>query len=64
MSNRPPPGSMVHWRFKTQAPGAWRFGYCTYVSGPDLVRMGCWNGDNVGGPVVSAFEIEWREYRQ
>ena len=54
---------MVYWRFKSRAPCAYRFGYCTYVSGPDMVRMGNWNGDTMGGPVVDINEIEWKAYR-
>lgn len=60
---RPPPGTMVYWRF-AGPPSAWRFGYCTYESGHDLVRMGAYNGDTMGGSVVSAAEIEWKEYRR
>lgn len=64
MSRRPPSGSMVHWRFKAKAPCPWRFGYVTYHNdGHDLIRMGRWNGDSEGGPLVSASEIEWQEYR-
>jgi hypothetical protein len=62
--SRPPSGSMVYWRFKTNAPGAWRFGYVTYAGGCDMLRMGAWNGDNMGGSVVSAPEIEWRHYER
>lgn len=54
---------MVYWRF-AGPPSAWRFGYCTYESGHDLVRMGAYNGDTMGGSVVSAAEIEWKEYRR
>lgn len=60
---RPPPGTMVWWRFKQAALCSYRFGYCTYLRDHDLVRMGRWNGDVSGGPVVSSFEIEWKEYR-
>ena len=58
--NRPPPGSMVYW--KAQNAVEWRFGYCTYVSGPDIVRMGRWNGDTTGGSVVSTGGIQWKPY--
>ena len=57
--SRPPSGSMVWWRFIGEKP--YRFGYCTYVSGHNLIRMGRWAGDTVGGPVVDANDIEWRE---
>ncbi len=40
--SKPPSGSMVYWRFRTQVPCPWRFGYVTYEKGYDLVRMGCW----------------------
>ena len=63
MVGRPPPGTMVWWRFKSPEPRDYRFGYCTYAQGQDLVRMGSWNGDTMGGAVVSASEIEWKEYR-
>ena len=53
---------MVWWRFKSQAPCVWRFGYMTDVSG-GLVRMGYWHGDASRGPVVDPTEIETREYR-
>ena len=58
---RPSHGSMVWWRGKGSLE--WRFGYCIYVQGHDLVRMGRWNGDTMGGAVVAASEIEWKEYR-
>jgi hypothetical protein len=61
--SRPPSGSMVYWRLKSKAPCEYRFGYVTYVSGPSLIRMGRWNGDNTGGYVVDAFEIEWKKYQ-
>lgn len=53
---------MVYWRFRTHVPCAWRFGYCTYAGGHDLVRMGTYNGDTTGGSIVSVNEIEWRKY--
>jgi hypothetical protein len=59
--NRPPPGTMVWWRFKDKG-GEYRFGYCTYVSGYNLVRMGPYNGASYHGPVVDINEIEWKEY--
>ena len=59
---RPPSGDMVWWRFAGQ-PAPWKFGYCTYVRGHDMIRMGRWNGDTMGGSVVSASEIEWKAYR-
>jgi hypothetical protein len=50
---------IVYWRFKTDVPGPWRFGYAT--SGPaGLIRMGLWNGDRNHGPLVSSDEIEIR----
>lgn len=60
MANRPPSGTMVWWRQLNTLE--WRFGYCTYVSGPDLVRMGVHNQDTIGGAVVSMKDIEWRPY--
>lgn len=59
--NRPPSGHMVWWRAKGAVE--WRFGYVTYVSGHDMIRMGRWNGDTTGGAVVSSADIEWKEYR-
>lgn len=59
--NRPPPGTMVWWRFKDKG-GQYHFGYCTYVSGCNMVRMGRWNGDSAGGYVVDIYDIEWRPY--
>lgn len=56
---RPPPGTMVWWRY-TAGPKNWRFGYCTYERGHDLVRMGSYNGDTFGGVVVSVGDIEWK----
>lgn len=58
---RPSPGTMYWWRGKGQL--RWRFGYCTYLNDTDLIRMGLYNGDTTGGCVVSAHEIEWKEYR-
>lgn len=60
---RPPSGTMVYWRFKAKAPCAYRFGYCTYVSSYNMIRMGHWNGDSTVGPVVDVNEIEWKPYR-
>ena len=61
-TSRPPSGSMVLWRLKDKP--FWHFGYCTYISGPNLIRLGLWNGDTMNGPIVSAFDIEWKEYRR
>jgi hypothetical protein len=60
-TTRPPSGSMVWWRQKGKLN--WLFGYCTYVSSHDLIRLGRWNGDTIGGYVVSISDIEWRPYR-
>ncbi len=54
---------MVWWRFKKNAPGEYRFGYCTSAESGQLVRMGRWNGDTTGGCVVDPYEIEWKDYR-
>lgn len=62
---RPSSGSMVWWRFKSQVPCPWKFGYVTYIPGTsDMVRMGHWNGNSTNGPVVSCSEIEWRDYHR
>jgi hypothetical protein len=53
---------MCYWRFKTDKPGPWRFGYCTYVNS-GLYRMGNYNGDTMGGVLVDPAEIETREYQ-
>lgn len=52
---------MVWWRPKGSME--YRFGYCTYVSGPTLIRLGRYNGDSHGGSVVDAFDIEWKPYK-
>jgi len=52
---------MVWWRFKTKG-GPWSFGFMTEAPGPNLVRMGLWNGDTSRGPVVDRDEIETRPY--
>lgn len=57
---KPPSGMMVYWRGKGALE--WRFGYCTHLKCYELVRMGCWNGDTMGGSIVSYDDIEWREY--
>ena len=62
MQSRPPPGTMVYWRFRSAVPCAWRFGYCTYQKA-GLIRMGLWNGDTVNGSLVEPSEIEWRAYQ-
>lgn len=59
--NRPPSGTMVYWRGKGQLE--WRFGYVTYVSGYNLIRMGPWAGANDRGPIVDSNEIEWKTYQ-
>ena len=52
---------MVYWRFTSNAPSPWHFGYCTYLEGSDLISMGSYNGDISGGAIVSASEIEWKQ---
>lgn len=51
---------MCYWRQRGALE--WRFGYCTYVSGHDLIRMGSYNGDTTGGRIVSIDDIEWRKH--
>ena len=63
MTSRPPPGSMVYWRFKRSEPSSWTFGYVTYVASYNMIRMGRYNGDSMNGTIVDVDEIEWREYR-
>lgn len=58
---RPPSGSMCYWRVK--GTHSYRFGYCTYLNSSHLVRMGSYNGDTMGGYVVSTNEIEWEPYQ-
>lgn len=54
---------MVYWRFKSKVGGyEYRFGYVTYISGHNMIRMGRWNGDTTGGPIVDCNEIEWQPY--
>lgn len=55
-------GRMVWWRYKNHKMN-WTFGYTSSVNDSSLVRMGRWNGDTMGGVVVSVDEIEWRDYR-
>lgn len=57
---RPPPGTMVYWRFKGDKQ--YRFGYCSYLNSASLVRMGPWNGNTYDGPIVDCTEIEWKPY--
>ncbi len=57
---RPPSGSMVLWRYRGKPK--WYFGYVTYISGPDLIRLGPYNGCTDMGPIVSIDDIEWREH--
>lgn len=59
---RPTSGSMVYWRFKARG-GSYVFGYVTHTMNWELIRMGRWNGDSVGGPVVAVEDIEWKPYR-
>lgn len=67
---KPNPGQMYYWRIRPLCRTAdsirnneWRFGYCTWLNDPDLIRMGRWNGDTMGGSILSAKEIEYRDYR-
>lgn len=60
---RPPPGSMVWWRFRS-GQNQYHFGYCTYLNDANLVRMGRWNGDSSGGCVVDSHAIDWKPYRE
>ena len=59
---RPANGTMVYWHHKKSVPWEWMFGYVTHEGNGDLIRMGRWNGDDWGGRVVSASQIEWRPY--
>lgn len=59
---KPSHGIMYYWRVK--GTHEWRFGYCTHLSDPQLVRMGFWNGDDRSGPILSWDEIETRPYNQ
>ena len=52
---------MVWWRFKSDTPGPWHFGWKYSVPG-GLTRMGLWNGDCTHGPVVDLKDIETRPY--
>lgn len=68
---KPNSGEMYYWRIKPLCRSAdsvrgneWRFGYCTHLSDPGLIRMGRWNGDTMGGSILSVEEIETREYRR
>lgn len=58
---KPASGRMYWWRPKGAVE--WRFGYCTHDGCSDLVRMGRWNGDTSGGYVVSAWDIDWKDYQ-
>lgn len=55
--NRPPPGSMVNWRFTGSKP--YGFGYVTYAGSYNMLRMGRWNGDTTGGQIVDVADIDW-----
>jgi hypothetical protein len=64
MTSKPSAGSMVYWRFLRTVPCAWTFGYVTYERGPDLIRLGSYNGDTTHGAIVGASEIEWQPYKR
>jgi len=57
---KPSSGSMVYWRFK--GGNAYRFGYVTYTDNPNIIRLGNWNGDSMGGVLADYAEIEWSPY--
>lgn len=52
-----PFGKSCWWRFRSQAPCEWRYGYPTRM-GNGLVFMGAWFGTKNCGVVVNADEIE------
>jgi hypothetical protein len=61
---KPSAGSQVYWRLNSP-PGKyrWEYGYVKYVRGHhDLIQMGRYSGD-MGGQVVSANDIEWRDIK-
>lgn len=58
--NRPPRGRMIYWRGKGAL--TWRFGYVYDCKNRDLIGLGRWNGDTVGGAIVDPGEIEWKDY--
>lgn len=49
-------GVSCYWRFRGKG-GPYRYGWPTQIS-HNLVRMGLWNGDTIGGFVVNINEIE------
>jgi hypothetical protein len=62
---------MIYWRPRSlcrcgeqMRENQWQFGYVTYLNDPDLIRLGSWNGDTMGGQIMSASGIEWRPYRR
>ena len=50
----------MYWRFK--GGNAYRFGYVTYTDNPNIIRLGNWNGDSMGGVLADYAEIEWSPY--
>ena len=48
-------GACYYWRFKGQK--AYRFGYCTHAE-KGFYRMGAFIGDDRGGVIVDAEDVE------
>lgn len=56
-ARRPPSGSSVLWR--PNGSIEYRYGYCTYERSYNIVRLGRWVGDTVGGSVADIADIDW-----
>lgn len=57
---KPYNGKMVYWKDKSNTN--WRFGYVTWTTNYNLIRLGRWNGDDMGGALRDINDIEWRDY--
>ena len=53
-------GDMILFRHKSSP--SYRFGYVSEIKN-NLVKIGHYNGDTMGGAYYDPAEIEWREYR-
>lgn len=63
MAVKPSSGLMIIWKPKGSI--YWNFGYVTYLKTSNLIRLGRWNGDDMGGVVIDPNDIEeWREYKR
>lgn len=53
---------LTWWRFKGDRE--WKLGYVTQMQSGQMIRIGNYNGDTMGGRVVEEFDVEFKKYTE